>query len=203
MTERQPSGYFWPCPRCQTANPAGSEQCRSCGTPNPNGPPPRSAAGPYAVPPAPPQASEAPSVAAPLAKRGLGPAQVVIAVLVLGAIAFVALSFLNQQVDGIKRDISDAISIGADPWTRSANYTTCDQWFDEMTDSQRRTMAGALLPILRLGVDTSADDGTVLTGSFADAISKTCRSEEVAAYDEYVITAAAKLAFFYDKRFQP
>jgi hypothetical protein len=88
-------------------------------------------------------------------------------------------------------------------WTRSANYTTCQQWASEMTPPQREAMASQLLPIMRAGADKAASDARALIPAFVDAIGATCRSPAVAAYGEYVITAAAALTFTQDKRFQP
>ncbi len=88
-------------------------------------------------------------------------------------------------------------------WTRSPNYTTCDQWASQMTESQRIQMARDLLPTLRMTVDTAASDGAELAAAFATAIGQTCQTPEVEAIPDYVITAAATLAFLGDTRFQP
>jgi hypothetical protein len=88
-------------------------------------------------------------------------------------------------------------------WTRSPNFTTCDQWATEMTESQRIVMAGDLLPIFRKTVDTAASAGAELNAEFAAAIGRTCKTPEVVALGKYVITAAATLAFMGDPRFQP
>lgn len=88
-------------------------------------------------------------------------------------------------------------------WTRSPNFTTCIQWADEMTDGQRAAMARTLLPILRAQVDTAATDGNELVPTFVADISAKCKSPEIAADPEYVITPAATLAFFDDKSLQP
>lgn len=89
-------------------------------------------------------------------------------------------------------------------WTRSPNFTTCAQWDQQMTQSQRVQMARDLLPILRQTVDTQSSSGEEMASDFATAISSTCASPEVAAAggDEYVITAAATLAFMGTERFQ-
>ena len=206
MTDQQPGGYFWPCPRCQTANPAASPRCRACGAANPYGPPPAQP-GPYAVAPSTPRPEGPPfeqDEAAPSSSRGPRLVTAGIVLIVAVIILFVA-GQLNQQVNEVRREIDDAVSgvTVAAPWTRSANYTTCDQWASEMTASQRRAMAGELLPVLRWTVDTAATGGTELTGAFVDAISQACRLPEVTAYDEYMITAAATLAFVGAKQFQP
>jgi hypothetical protein len=86
-------------------------------------------------------------------------------------------------------------------WTRSASYTTCVQWLNEMTPPQRTAMLRPLLPFLRRLVDTTASDGLELLPAFVDAVSATCQSPEIQAYDEYFVTAAAAIAF--DKRFEP
>jgi hypothetical protein len=88
-------------------------------------------------------------------------------------------------------------------WTRSANFTSCAQWLDEMTPGQRTVMARDLLPLMRSTVDTAADDGATLAPAFADAISETCRRPDLKSDPEYVVTAAASLAFLDDARFQP
>lgn len=86
-------------------------------------------------------------------------------------------------------------------WTRSAAYTTCDQWLAQMTAPQREAMVRPILSTLRTMVDTKADNGTALVLAFVDAVSTTCQTPEVKAYQEYMVTAAAALAF--DKRFEP
>lgn len=91
-------------------------------------------------------------------------------------------------------------------WTRSANYTTCDQWSKQMTDAQRVAMVRPILPVLRRTVDTAATAGDELVPAFAQAITAACASPDLASYNgDYVITAAATFVFTMPtgKQFQP
>src|SRR5262245_43502679 len=96
------------------------------------------------------------------------------------------------------------IAIGPDDagWTRSANYTSCDQWTGDMTEAQRQAMAKLLLPLLRRTVDTAASDGDELVPAFVAAVSATCQSaaiqEQPGGTAGYMITAAATLTFVDD-----
>ena len=72
-----------------------------------------------------------------------------------------------------------------------------------MTALQRADMARLLLPIMRSTVDSAADDGDALISQFVDGIGRSCASPEIASDPEYVITAAATLAFINDKGLQP
>lgn len=81
-------------------------------------------------------------------------------------------------------------------WTRSPNYTTCDQWTGEMTVQQRLAMAKLILPTLRRTVDTAAGDGLDQAPAFVEAITEACASDVIRSQSStYVITAAATFAF--------
>ena len=120
MTDQQPSGYFWPCPRCQTANPAGSPQCRACGAANPYGPPPAAQPGPYAAAPAPQPTVTSPPPA-PVVARSIPPAGIVVliagVVVALGAFlpwATVSNTFVSLSQTGINGgDGLISIALGA------------------------------------------------------------------------------------------
>jgi len=115
-----------------------------------------------------------------------------------------------DMINGIAGKLAapPAVAVGNAGWTRSANYTTCQQWATEMTQAQREAMAALLLPVLRATVDSAADDGSALVPAFVAAISATCQSSGVTQYEAqsgqpYVVTAAAALAFTENTRFHP
>jgi hypothetical protein len=95
-------------------------------------------------------------------------------------------------------------------WTRSAKYTTCDQWVNQMTQSERETMAGELLPVLRRMDDSAASSGSELIPAFVDAITSNCQSPTTAQVEAampsgltYSITAAASVVFASSSQFHP
>lgn len=123
-----------------------------------------------------------------------------------GVIGLVVLALFALYAVGVIRLPTSPSAVGlpvVNTWTRSANYTTCTQWLNEMTTDQRRTMASDILPILRQTVDTAASDGLELVPRYVDDISSTCRDPAIGDPGQYVVTAAAALAFGDDKALEP
>lgn len=85
-------------------------------------------------------------------------------------------------------------------WTRSANFTTCDQWIGQMTPEQRTAMAAPMLAAMRRSVDTAADSGAAVVGSFVGAITAECQrpGDSLTAAVHAAITSVAAYVFTTD-----
>jgi len=201
------------CPQCGAARVGQSRFCPGCtfdfdaipGT-TPAAPPPPV---PGVVPPVTPTLSgpvrwETPATA-PIRRR-TSPAIAVAAVVAVGVLILLAVSVGGLAIPG-SGGIANPLAAG---WTRSANYTTCDQWVNQMTQSERETMASDLLPILRHTVDSAASSGSELIPAFVDAITSNCQSPTTAQVEAalpsgltYSITAAAAAVFTLSSQFHP